>query len=45
MLKTGDSVEIIAPASRCSDNQLIKLKELLTSWKLNCIIEDDIFGD
>ena len=45
MLNTGDSVEIIAPASRCSDNQLIKLKELLTSWKLNCIIEDDIFGD
>ncbi len=42
-LKPGDSVEIIAPASRCSDNQLIQLKELLTSWGLSCIVADDIF--
>ncbi len=45
VLKPGDSVEIIAPASRCSDKQLTDLKELLTSWQLNCIVDKDIFGD
>ena len=44
ILKPGDSVEIIAPASRCSDEVLSDLKELLTSWQLNCIIDNDIFG-
>src|SRR5437764_1077289 len=44
ILKAGDCVEIIAPASRCSDNQLAEIKELLGSWQLNCIIEKDIFG-
>jgi muramoyltetrapeptide carboxypeptidase len=45
VLKTGDSVEIIAPASRCSDAQLSELRELLLSWQLNPIIPNDIFGD
>jgi muramoyltetrapeptide carboxypeptidase len=44
ILKAGDSVEIIAPASRCSDKQLTDLKELLTSWQLNCIVAPEIFG-
>ncbi len=43
-LKPGDSVEIIAPASRCSDKDLTNLKGLLESWQLNCIIADNIFG-
>jgi muramoyltetrapeptide carboxypeptidase len=43
-LKAGDIVEIIAPASRCSDNNLTELKELLLSWQLNYRISDDIFG-
>jgi len=43
-LKIGDIVEIIAPASRCSDKSLTELKELLLSWKLNCRISNDIFG-
>lgn len=43
-LNTGDCVEIIAPASRCSDKQLADLKELLTSWGLDCLIHPDIFG-
>lgn len=45
ILKSGDSVEIIAPASRCSSERLTDLKELLLSWQLNCIIDKDIFGN
>ncbi|MCC2666330.1 MAG: LD-carboxypeptidase [Gammaproteobacteria bacterium] len=45
VLKAGDNVEIIAPASRCSDVQLKELKELLLSWQLNPILPGDIFGD
>ena len=45
VLVPGDSVELIAPASRCTDDQLQALKQLLESWQLNCIIKDDIFGD
>lgn len=44
-LQPGDSVEIIAPASRCSDQELTDLKELLNSWQLNCIVDNDIFGN
>jgi muramoyltetrapeptide carboxypeptidase len=44
VLKCGDTVEIIAPASRCSDKQLIEMRDLLESWQLNCIIKKDIFG-
>lgn len=43
-LKSGDTVEIIAPASRCSDLQLAAMKELLVSWQLTCIVNEDIFG-
>jgi len=45
MLKPGDLVEVIAPASRCSEDDLSTLRCLLTSWNLECIIEKDIFGD
>ncbi|KTD06721.1 S66 peptidase family protein [Legionella jamestowniensis] len=45
ILKEGDLVEIIAPASRCTDKHLADLKELLVSWGLNCHIDDAIFGD
>jgi muramoyltetrapeptide carboxypeptidase len=45
ILKPGDSVEIIAPASRCSDKQLTALKELLASWQLNCMVDENIFGN
>ncbi len=44
VLKCGDTVEIIAPASRCSEKQLSEMKELLESWQLNCIVKKDIFG-
>lgn len=44
-LKPGDTVEIIAPASRCLDSQLTSLVKLLESWQLRCIIPDDIFGE
>ncbi len=44
-LNRGDSVEIIAPASRCTDQHLLELKELLSSWGLNCLVSPEIFGD
>jgi muramoyltetrapeptide carboxypeptidase len=44
-LKPGDSVEIIAPSSRCTDTRLQELKALLKSWDLNCIVDERIFGD
>jgi muramoyltetrapeptide carboxypeptidase len=44
ILKPGDKIEIIAPASRCSDNFLIDLKNLLTSWQLHCVVSENIFG-
>ncbi|MCC5016326.1 MULTISPECIES: S66 peptidase family protein [unclassified Legionella] len=45
VLKPGDSVEIIAPASRCTDEVLSDLNDLLGSWQLNCIIDQAIFGN
>lgn len=44
VLKPGDKVEIIAPASRCTDEQLLGLKALLESWQLHCIVAQDIFA-
>lgn len=44
-LQSGDFVEIIAPASRCTDQHLSDIQSLLTSWGLNCIVSSDIFGD
>lgn len=44
-LKPGDSVEIIAPASRCTDKRLEELQALFHSWQLDCIIDKEIFGD
>lgn len=43
-LSAGDSVEVIAPAARCSDKQLTQLKALLESWGLKCLVSDTIFG-
>lgn len=45
ILVPGDSIEIVAPASRCSENILDDLKNLLTSWQLNCIVNEPIFGN
>jgi len=44
-LQPGDRVEVIAPASRCTDQRLAGLQELLTSWQLDCIVSPDIFGE
>lgn len=44
-LHPGDTVEIIAPGFRCTDQKLTNLQKLLTSWQLNCITAEDIFGD
>lgn len=44
ILKAGDQIEIIAPASRCADDHLVGLKNILTSWQLHCIVNENIFG-
>ncbi|MCW8397432.1 LD-carboxypeptidase [Legionella sp. PATHC038] len=44
VLTPGDWIEIIAPSSRSTDRQLSELKELLESWGLNCIVQQDIFA-
>lgn len=45
VLKPGDFVELIAPASRCSDRELLGIKQLCEAWQLNCIVNEDIFGN
>ncbi|VEB33454.1 LD-carboxypeptidase [Legionella sainthelensi] len=44
VLSVGDWIEIIAPSSRSTDKQLFELKELLESWGLNCMVQEDIFA-
>lgn len=44
-LQIGDTVEIIAPSSRCEIAIVNSLKTLLTRWQLNCIVPDDLFGN
>lgn len=44
-LQAGDQVELIAPASRCSDQLVVDIKNLLTSWGLKCLVTDKLFGD
>jgi muramoyltetrapeptide carboxypeptidase len=45
VLKCGDTVEIIAPASRLSSKRLEGIKGLLASWNLKYLIEENILGD
>lgn len=45
VLKPNDTVEIIAPASRCTQSDLLALKEVLESWNLNVVIDENLFGD
>lgn len=45
ILKSNDTVEIIAPASRCPDKALANLKALLNTWQLNCFVNENIFGE
>lgn len=44
-LKSGDVVDIIAPASGCHTDVLTKLDQLLASWGLKSNISSDIFGE
>ncbi len=44
LLEPGHQVEIIAPASRCSDQKLALLRSQLVDWGLNCVISETIFG-
>lgn len=44
-LVPGDQVEIIAPASSCSEMRLNKLVTLLESYQLKCHVDENIFGE
>lgn len=45
VLLANDVVEIIAPASRCLDSELLALKNLFESWQLKTVIAEDLFGE
>lgn len=45
VLKPGDTVEVVAPASRCSPEQLSDIIKTLESWGLRCLVDQAIFGD
>ena len=44
-LQEGDSVELVAPASRCSDEELQSAIRTVRELNLNPIIPDDIFAE
>lgn len=44
-LYPGDTVELIAPASRCKDQHVKELVALLNGWQLNCLVNNKLFGD
>lgn len=44
VLKAGDTIEIIAPASRCSDAHITTLQHVLHSWHFDCIVSHSLFG-
>ncbi|MBA2710789.1 MAG: LD-carboxypeptidase [Tatlockia sp.] len=44
-LKPGDTIDIVAPSSKCHPSVLAKISELLDSWGLKSRIPEDIFGD
>lgn len=43
-LNIGDRVEVIAPASRCSNKQLMSVLSLLRQWQLQPVVNEAIFG-
>ncbi|MBA3661179.1 MAG: LD-carboxypeptidase [Gammaproteobacteria bacterium] len=45
ILKPGDRVDIIAPASGCHPGVLKKVEALLTSWQLQSYIPENLLGD
>ncbi len=44
-LNPGDTVDIVAPSSKCHPSVADKMKTLLESWGLNCHVPDDLFGE
>lgn len=44
-LKPNDTIDIIAPASRCPVDDLPKIQKFIESWGLRCHIPKNIFGD
>lgn len=45
ILQRNDLIDLVAPASRCSDRQLEALKDMLCSWGFRVRIHPAIFGD
>ena len=44
ILTVEDQVEIIAPASRCTEANLIALQDILSTWQVKWIVNDHLFG-
>lgn len=44
-LKPGDVIDLIAPASRCSDERLQAIVTVIESWGLRCRIPNPLFGN
>ncbi|MGQ3889834.1 S66 peptidase family protein [Legionella sp. CNM-1927-20] len=44
-LKLGDTIDIVAPSSKCHLSVIEKLKDIIHSWGLKCHIPDDLFGE
>lgn len=45
ILQPGDTVELVAPASRCADTLLQQIINLLDSWQLQVHCSKDLFGE
>ncbi|STX52319.1 LD-carboxypeptidase [Legionella busanensis] len=44
-LEPGDTIDIIAPSSKCHPSVLDKFRDIIHSWGLHCHIPNDLFGD
>lgn len=44
-LKSGDIVDVIAPASKCPGTELVAGIKVLESWGLEVRVPEDLFGD
>ncbi len=44
-LEPGDTIDIIAPSSKCHPSVVEKFREVIHSWGLHCHIPSDLFGD
>jgi muramoyltetrapeptide carboxypeptidase len=44
-LEPGDTIDIVAPSSKCHPSVVEKFKAVIETWGLKCQIPNDLFGD